>query len=140
MAVEVVERAEAAGPMADDMARSTFARALALIADAKVTVLHGVPTQYHLLMREEAFNPSRLTSLRAGVIAGSSVDEALVRRVRRWCDVLVAYGLTETGPVVTITRLADNDDRRLSTVGCALPIHNRFTEPFAVAHCDALDS
>ena len=97
------------------------ARALALIADAKVTVLHGVPTQYHLLMREEAFNPSRLTSLRAGVIAGSSVDEALVRRVRRWCDVLVAYGLTETGPVVTITRFADNDDRRLSTVGCALP-------------------
>lgn len=97
------------------------ARALALIADAKVTVLHGVPTQYHLLMREEAFNPSRLTSLRAGVIAGSSVDEALVRRVRRWCDVLVAYGLTETGPVVTITRFADNDDRRLSTVGRALP-------------------
>jgi len=97
------------------------ARALALIADAKVTVLHGVPTQYHLLMREEAVNPSRLTSLRAGVIAGSSVDEALVRRVRRWCDVLVAYGLTETGPVVTITRFADNDDRRLSTVGCALP-------------------
>ncbi|WP_310570820.1 AMP-binding protein [Gemmatimonas sp.] len=97
------------------------ARALALIADAKVTVLHGVPTQYHLLMREESFDPSRLTSLRAGVIAGSSVDEALVRRVRRWCDVLVAYGLTETGPVVTITRFADNDERRLSTVGCALP-------------------
>ncbi len=97
------------------------AGALALIADAKVTVLHGVPTQYHLLMREEAFNPSRLTSLRAGVIAGSSVDEALVRRVRRWCDVLVAYGLTETGPIVTITRCADNDERRVSTVGCALP-------------------
>jgi len=97
------------------------ARALALIADAKVTVLHGVPTQYHLLMREESFDPSRLTSLRAGVIAGSSVDEALVRRVRRWCDVLVAYGLTETGPIVTITRFADNDERRLSTVGCALP-------------------
>jgi fatty-acyl-CoA synthase len=97
------------------------AGALALIVDAKVTVLHGVPTQYHLLMREEAFNPSRLTSLRAGVIAGSSVDEALVRRVRRWCDVLVAYGLTETGPIVTITRCADNDERRVSTVGCALP-------------------
>ena len=97
------------------------ARALALIADAKVTVLHGVPTQYHLLMREESFDPSRLTSLRAGVIAGSSVDEALVRRVRRWCDVLVAYGLTEAGPIVTITRFADHDDRRLGTVGCALP-------------------
>jgi fatty-acyl-CoA synthase len=97
------------------------ARALALIADAKVTVLHGVPTQYHLLMREESFDASRLTSLRAGVMAGSSVDGALVRRVRRWCDVLVAYGLTETGPVVTITRFADSDDRRVSSVGCALP-------------------
>jgi len=97
------------------------ARALALIADVKVTVLHGVPTQYHLLMREESFDPSRLTSLRAGVIAGSSVDEALVRRVRRWCDVLVAYGLTEAGPVVTITRWDDHDERRVGTVGCALP-------------------
>ena len=97
------------------------ARALALIADVKVTVLHGVPTQYHLLMREESFDPSRLTSLRAGVIAGSSVDEALVRRVRRWCDALVAYGLTEAGPVVTITRWADQDERRVGTVGCALP-------------------
>jgi fatty-acyl-CoA synthase len=97
------------------------ARALALIADVKVTVLHGVPTQYHLLMREESFDPSRLTSLRAGVIAGSSVDEALVRRVRRWCDVLVAYGLTEAGPVVTITRWDDQDERRVGTVGCALP-------------------
>lgn len=97
------------------------ARALALIADAKVTVLHGVPTQYHLLMREESFHASRVTSLRAGVMAGSSVDEALVRRVRRWCDVLVAYGLTETGPVVTITHFADHDDRRVGTVGCALP-------------------
>lgn len=97
------------------------ARALALIAEVKVTVLHGVPTQYHLLMREESFDPTRLTSLRAGVIAGSSVDEALVRRVRRWCDVLVAYGLTEAGPVVTITRWDDQDERRVGTVGCALP-------------------
>ncbi len=97
------------------------ARALALIAEVKVTVLYGVPTQYHLLMREESFDPSRLTSLRAGVIAGSSVDEALVRRVRRWCDVLVAYGLTEAGPVVTITRWDDQDERRVGTVGCALP-------------------
>ncbi|NCW46134.1 MAG: hypothetical protein EBV77_11880, partial [Gemmatimonadaceae bacterium] len=85
------------------------AGALALIDKAQVTVLHGVPTQYHLLMREEAFDPSRLRSLRTGLMAGSSVAEALVRNVRRWCDVLVAYGLTETGAVVTITRFSDNE-------------------------------
>jgi fatty-acyl-CoA synthase len=97
------------------------ATALRLIPSHDVSVLHGVPTQFHLLMREEAFDPSRLRSLRTGIIAGSSVSEELVRRVRRWCDVLVAYGLTETGPTVTITRRGDSDDRRIGSVGCALP-------------------
>jgi fatty-acyl-CoA synthase len=97
------------------------AETLALLASARVTVLHGVPTQYHLLMREEGFTPSRLTSLRTGLMAGSSVAEALVRKVRRWCDVLVAYGLTETGAVVTITRPTDSDVTRRETVGGPLP-------------------
>lgn len=97
------------------------ATVLGLITSRQVSVLHGVPTQFHLLMREEAFDPSRLRSLRTGIIAGSSVSEELVRRVRRWCDVLVAYGLTETGPTVTLTRFADSDDRRLGSVGRALP-------------------
>jgi len=97
------------------------AKALALITSSQVSVLHGVPTQFHLLMREEGFDPSRLRSLRTGIIAGSSVSEELVRRVRRWCDVLVAYGLTETGPTVTLTRFTDSDDRRIGSVGRALP-------------------
>ena len=97
------------------------AGALALIDKAQVTVLHGVPTQYHLLMREEAFDPSRLRSLRTGLMAGSSVAEALVRNVRRWCDVLVAYGLTETGAVVTITRFSDHEATRRDSVGTAMP-------------------
>jgi fatty-acyl-CoA synthase len=97
------------------------AGALALIASAKVTVLYGVPTQYHLLMREETFDPSTLGSLRTGLMAGSSVAEALVRRVRRWCDVLVAYGLTETGAVVTMTRFSDSEATRRDSVGTAMP-------------------
>ena len=95
--------------------------ALALIVERQVSVLHGVPTLFHLLMRAERFDPARLKSLRTGVIAGSSVAEELVRKVRRWCDVLVAYGLTETGPTVTMTRFTDSDERRLGTVGRALP-------------------
>jgi fatty-acyl-CoA synthase len=97
------------------------ADALALMSQVGVTVLHGVPTQYHLLMREEGFNPSRLRSLRTGLMAGSSVAEALVRKVRRWCDVLVAYGLTETGAVVTITRFTDSEATRRDSVGGPLP-------------------
>jgi acyl-CoA synthetase (AMP-forming)/AMP-acid ligase II len=95
--------------------------AVALVAQRQVTVLHAVPTMYHLLMREESFDPTQMRTLRTGIIAGSSVSEELVKRVRRWCDVLVAYGLTETGPAVTITRFTDSDDRRIGSVGRALP-------------------
>jgi fatty-acyl-CoA synthase len=97
------------------------AGALRLIEQERVTVLYGVPTMFHLLMREDSFQPKCLTSLRTGVIAGSSVSDDLVRRVRKWCDVLVAYGLTETGPTVTITRFDDDGERRTGTVGRALP-------------------
>ena len=97
------------------------AQTVALLESQQVTVLHGVPTMFHLIMRESAFNPKRVSSLRTGVIAGSAVTEDLVRRVRKWCDVLVAYGLTETGPTVTITRFDDADEQRLSSVGRALP-------------------
>ena len=93
---------------------------LATIAAQRVTVLHGVPTLWHLLMRESAFSASQVASLRTGVIAGTDVAEELVARVRRWCDVLVAYGLTETGPTVTMTRFSDSEERRHASVGCAL--------------------
>lgn len=96
-------------------------RTLELIERERVTVLNGVPTIYQLLMREAAFDPSKLTHLRTGVLAGSPVGEDLIRRIRRWCDVQLAYGLTETGPTVTITRFTDSAEKRLNTVGRPLP-------------------
>ncbi len=93
------------------------ADALALIERQRVTILHGVPTMFHLLMRERVFDPARYPQLRSGVIAGSPVSEEFVRRVRRWCDVQVAYGLTETGPTVAITRFTDPEEKRFGTVG-----------------------
>lgn len=97
------------------------AEALALIEREEITILHGVPTTYHLLMREPAFDPSRFRHLRTGVVAGGPVSDELVRRIRRWCDVQVAYGLTETGPTVAITRFGDPEEKRLTTVGRPLP-------------------
>ena len=54
----------------------------------RVTVLHGVPTMFHLLMRDATFDPSRLRYVaqrdhrrRLG-LARTSSD-----RVREWCDV-----------------------------------------------------
>lgn len=95
--------------------------ALRLLETERITVLHGVPTMFHLLMRDATFNPSRLGTLRSGIIAGGSVSQDLADRVRRWCDVEIAYGLTETGPTVSITRPSEPHDKRSATVGRPLP-------------------
>jgi fatty-acyl-CoA synthase len=72
-------------------------------------------------MREPSFDPARFPHLRTGIIAGGPVRAELVRRVRKWCDVQIAYGLTETGPTVSVTRFADPPEKRLTTVGRPLP-------------------
>ncbi|MGI8496118.1 MAG: class I adenylate-forming enzyme family protein [Gemmatimonadaceae bacterium] len=93
------------------------AAAIELLERERVSVLHGVPTMYQLIMRDPHFDPSRYPRLRTGIVAGGAVPEQLVRRIRRWCNVQVAYGLTETGPTVTITRFGDPEEKRLTTVG-----------------------
>jgi fatty-acyl-CoA synthase len=95
--------------------------AIRLLEAERITILHGVPTMFHLLMRDASFDRTRLGTLRGGIIAGGSVSEALADRVREWCDVEIAYGLTETGPTVAVTRPSDPDDKRSTTVGRPLP-------------------
>jgi fatty-acyl-CoA synthase len=76
---------------------------------------------FELLMRDPAFGTRDLSSVRTGVVAGSAVSQSLVRRIRQWCDVQVGYGLTETGPTVSITRPDDPAGTRETTVGRPLP-------------------
>ncbi|MFN2397707.1 MAG: class I adenylate-forming enzyme family protein [Gemmatimonadaceae bacterium] len=97
------------------------AEAIDLIEREQITIVHGVPTIYQLIMREPGFDPGRFRKVRTGIVAGSPVQDDLVRRIRRWCDVQVAYGLTETGPTVAMTRFSDSAEKRLLTVGRPLP-------------------
>lgn len=92
---------------------------LAMAAES-VTLCHGVPTMFALLIRDDGFTMSRLPGLRTGIIAGSPVPADLVRQVRAVCDVEIAYGLTETGPTVTMTRQGDPAPLREGSVGRAL--------------------
>ena len=95
--------------------------AIRLMEVERVTILHGVPTMFHLLMRDATFERSRLRTLRSGIIAGGWVSQDLADRVRAWCNVEIAYGLTETGPTVAVTRASDASDKRSATVGRPLP-------------------
>lgn len=91
--------------------------ALDIIERERVTVCHGVPTMFELLMRNKTFQGRDLSSVRTGIVAGSPVSPDLVQRIRRWNNVQIAYGLTETSPTVTITRDDDPDHLREGTVG-----------------------
>lgn len=95
--------------------------ALDLIQRERATVVHGVPTMFQLLMRDASFGSRDLSTVRTGIVAGSPVSADLVQRIRRWNDVQIAYGLTETGPTITITRPDDDAESRTQTVGRPLP-------------------
>jgi fatty-acyl-CoA synthase len=97
------------------------AEALTLLAAERITQLHGVPTMFALLMQEPGFDPAKLRTLRNGIVAGSFVSEELVTRIRAWCDVEIGYGLTESGPSISLTRSGDPAGKRMQTVGRPLP-------------------
>lgn len=97
--------------------RFDAASALRLLEQERITFLHGVPTMFQLLMRDPTFSTRDLSALRGGVVGGSPVTEELVRRIRAWCDVEIAYGLTETGPTVSLTRRSDPEPNRSQSVG-----------------------
>jgi len=99
------------------LADFTPAAALRAIASEQITHFPGVPTMFEMMMRAPEFADTDLVSLRSGVVAGSTVLPALADRIRRWCDVEVLYGLTEGGPVISLTRPDDSPERRRATVG-----------------------
>ncbi len=56
-------------------------------------------------------------TVRTGIVAGSPVSLDRVQGIRQWNDVQIAYGLTETGPTVTMTRFDDTAEQRDQSVG-----------------------
>lgn len=92
-------------------------QALDLIEGERISVVHGVPTMFQLLMSDPTFGSRNLSSVRTGIVAGSPVSQDLVQRIRRWNDIQIAYGLTETSPTVCVTRFGDPPEQRERTVG-----------------------
>ena len=93
--------------------------AVDLIERHGVTVVHGVPTMFVMMLRELEKEPRALPTLRTGIVAGAPVAEELARDVREKLvpDLEIAYGLTETSPTVSITQPADPPAKRFQTVG-----------------------
>lgn len=95
------------------------ADALKLIETAGVSVHHGTPTMFALELNHPDFRSERCSGLRTGVMAGAFCPSELVARVRQKMipHLLVAYGLTEAAPGVTMTHIDDGPVTATQTVG-----------------------
>jgi fatty-acyl-CoA synthase len=97
---------------------------LQTVQDEKCTVLHGVPTMFIAELNEPNFNQYDLSSLRTGVMAGSNCPIEVMKAVIDKMgirEITIAYGQTESSPVITQTRTDDPIELRVESVGRALP-------------------
>jgi fatty-acyl-CoA synthase len=96
---------------------------LEAIDKEKCTALQGVPTMWIAELEHPDFDKYDMTTLRTGIMAGSPCPIEVMRKVtdKMAPEVTIAYGQTESSPVVTQTRTDDDLERRVTTVGRALP-------------------
>jgi fatty-acyl-CoA synthase len=93
---------------------------LEAVAAEGVTSLYGVPTMFIAMLGHENFDSFDLSSLRTGIMAGSSCPIEVMKKVvdrMHMAEVAICYGMTETSPVSTQTRVDDPLERRVGTVG-----------------------
>lgn len=90
----------------------------------KCTALHGVPTMFISILEHPNFNQYNLKTLRTGIMAGSPCPEKVMKDVIEKMgmkEITIAYGQTESSPVITQTRTTDPINVRISTVGREIP-------------------
>jgi fatty-acyl-CoA synthase len=106
---------------------------LRAVEKEKCTAVHGVPTMFIAELNHPEFANFDLSSLRTGIMAGSpcptEVMKAVVEKMGAK-DITIAYGQTESSPVITQTRTKDPIELRVSTVGQVLPnIEAKIVDP-----------
>jgi fatty-acyl-CoA synthase len=93
---------------------------LAAVQAERCTSLYGVPTMFIAELSCDGFADYDLSSLRTGIMAGSPCPVEVMKQVisrMSMREVSICYGMTETSPVSTQTRVDDSLDRRVATVG-----------------------
>ena len=97
---------------------------LKAVDQERCTALLGVPTMFIAELEHEDFDHYDTTSLRTGIMAGSPCPIEVMKKVVDVMgadEITIAYGQTESSPVITQTRTDDSLERRVATVGRKLP-------------------
>ncbi|WP_430785723.1 AMP-binding protein [Virgibacillus flavescens] len=90
------------------------------VSDEKCTGLHGVPTMFIAELNHPKFENYDFTHLRTGIMAGSTCPMEVMQNVMDKMgakEITIAYGQTESSPVITQTKTDDPIELKVSTVG-----------------------
>ncbi len=97
---------------------------LEAIHHERATAIYGVPTMFIAELQHPEFARFDLASLRTGTMAGAPCPVEIMRRViadMHCGEMTIAYGQTEASPVITQSHVQDEIEKRVGTVGCAMP-------------------
>jgi len=97
---------------------------LETVEAGRCTAVHGVPTMFIAELEEMEKKNYDTSSLRTGIMAGSPCPIEVMKQVVNVMgasEMTIVYGQTEASPGITQTRPEDSLERRVSTVGRALP-------------------
>jgi fatty-acyl-CoA synthase len=95
-------------------------KSLEAVQKEKCTSLYGVPTMFIAELQLPEFGRFDLSSLRTGIMAGSPCPVEVMKKVQsqmHMSDVEICYGMTETSPVSTQTRIGTPLAKQVGTVG-----------------------
>jgi fatty-acyl-CoA synthase len=90
----------------------------------RATALYGVPTMFIAVLNHPDFARYDLSTLRTGIMAGSPCPVEVMKQAKtlmHMSDVAIAYGMTETSPVSTQTRIGAPLAKQVGTVGQVHP-------------------
>ncbi|SFJ97847.1 fatty-acyl-CoA synthase [Halobacillus dabanensis] len=99
-------------------------KVLQAVKKESCTALHGVPTMFIAELNHPEYEELRPTTLRTGIMAGSTCPMEVMKSVIEDMgaeEITIAYGQTESSPVITQTKADDPIDLRVSSVGQAHP-------------------
>ena len=95
-------------------------KTLETIEKERCTSLYGVPTMFIAELHEKEQKTYDLSSLRTGVMAGSLCPPEIMKKVKEQMnmhEITICYGMTETSPVSTQTRIGVPFEKQIYSVG-----------------------
>lgn len=93
---------------------------LEVVEKEKCTSLYGVPTMFIATLHELDLKNYDLSSVRTGVMAGAVCPPEVMKRVENQMnmkEVTICYGMTETSPVSTQTKIGTPFEKQIHSVG-----------------------